>query len=78
VSYVILEKAHEGGIPLEFVESVDTESVHVVVDLDDLLGVWCPELFDFFPKNERILFTKIRIASLQHVLRIYERAKSET
>jgi hypothetical protein len=49
VSYVILEKAHEGRIPLEFVESVDTESVHVVVDLDDLLGVRRPELFDFFP-----------------------------
>lgn len=49
MSYVILEKAHEGGISLEFVESVDTEPVHVVVDLDDLLGVGRPELFYFLP-----------------------------
>lgn len=72
---VVLKQAHHRRIFFEFEETINAETVHVVVYFNNLLCLRGPELFNFFSQYEGIFLAKVGIACLQHMFGVYERAK---
>jgi hypothetical protein len=77
ICYVIFKQAHQGRVALKAEEPINTESVHVVIYLNDFLSLWGPELFNFFSKDEGVFLAEVRVACLQHMFWVDQRSKSE-